>query len=468
MLYSEHLWDKLDTVMEHWDKEKEAANDVINFYLRIRKLSLVYAEGLEKQLGQMASTKHLINPESPIAALKDYAEAIAKVQRSFAESLLSDIASPLQGTLTLQAVGMKDIMLQAKKHSKKLLSHRKKHAKAEQRVKSFNEVSFHKSSSSERVAKERQKTYNDTVGEIHKFFEVHTHEIKDILDSIQKYEAERLRVIQRTLVAFADFTSDQGRSLSEIGEMLREVRHKQRVRGFDIAKSLHDFVIQNIDETGPRTKPIPLKGQFFEMTDSPFDAISSIMRQTWEGQLMTPTERNEIRAALTTAEGRSSCLNWLNRFRASGAYEFRGLEATGEVLNILLDEAHSGADIANSCLCIVLSQTFFDNSHAFLQSKIIKHQLWQDSSFWDSAFAFKVQNDMDQFNKLCPDNISELQDKLRSVLFAQFSTFMIIMKSFDIEASVISEFVQRQSKKYHMTSIEQEALLSAFSTAELT
>jgi hypothetical protein len=204
------------------------------------------------------------------------------------------------------------------------------------------------------------------------------------------------------------------------------------------------------------------------MTDSEFDAISAIMQQTWEGQLMTPTERNEIRAALTTAKGRSSCLNWLNRFRASGAYEFRGLEATGEVLNILLDEAHSGADIANSCLCIVLSQTFFDNSHAFLQSKIIKHQLWQDSSFWDSAFTLKVQNDMDQFNKLCPDNISELQDKLRSVLFAQFSTFMIIMRSFDIEASVISEFVQRQSKKYHMTSIEQEALLSAFSTAELT
>jgi hypothetical protein len=101
MLYSP--WDKLDTVMEHWDKEKEAANDVINFYLR--KLSLVYAEGLEKQLGQMASTKHLIDAESPIAALKDCAE-IAKVQRSFAESLLTDLASPLQGTLTLQAVGI--------------------------------------------------------------------------------------------------------------------------------------------------------------------------------------------------------------------------------------------------------------------------------------------------------------------------------------------------------------------------
>jgi protein-arginine kinase activator protein McsA len=107
----------------------------------------------------------------------------------------------------------------------------------------------------------------------------------------------------------------------------------------------------------------------------------------------------------------------------------------------------------------------FDNSHAFLQSKIIKHQLWQDSSLWDSAFAFKVQNDMDQINKLCPDNNSELQDKLRSVLFAQFSTFMIIMKCFDIEASVICEFVQRQSKKYHLTSIEQEP---TFRTAELT
>jgi hypothetical protein len=56
-------------------------------------------------------------------------------------------------------------------------------------------------------------------------------------------------------VAFADFTSDQGLSLSEIGEMLKKIRH---VRGFDIAKNLHDFVIQNIDETGlTRTKTIP-------------------------------------------------------------------------------------------------------------------------------------------------------------------------------------------------------------------
>lgn len=237
---------------------------------------------------------------------------------------------------------------------------------------------------------------------------------------------------------------------------------------FDIDNSLHSFVLKHFNPVKGvrRAKTTPPGGQFYELKDTGYSIITDIMQQCWDGQEMTDNDRKNAKEAFCDAKGRTACLAWLNKKRANGAYEFRGLNPTGEVLNILLDEAHSAWDIVNSCLCIVLSQTFHDSSHTFLQSKIAQHRIWQDTAFWDAAFALKVQTDMDQFNEYCCLDVDmeiERQEKLRSVLFAHMTTFMTIMKSFDIEGPSISLFVSQQSKKWHLSSFEKEVMITAHS-----
>lgn len=244
----------------------------------------------------------------------------------------------------------------------------------------------------------------------------------------------------------------------------------QKVAGFDADRCLHNFVIKHIKEAGPAQAKTVVKGQHFELMDTEFSIVSVVMQRSWDGHAMTDSERRDLKEAMRSAKGRAACFAWMNRHRANGAYEFRGLETTGEVLNILLDEAQTAGDIENLCLCIVLSQTFYDSSHTFLQSKINKHLIWQDCTFWDAAFAFKVQSDMGQFAQYCiGDGAAEddKQDKLKSVLFAQCTTFMTMMSSFDIEESVIAGFVAQQCEKYSLSRLEQDALLSALSVADV-
>lgn len=475
MLYSEHLWDRLDTVIEHWERERDVTTDIIDLYLRIRKLSLTFAEGIEKQLSKMTSAKLEIDPDSPIAALREYANVIARVQRGFADTLLNEIATPLQATVTIQAVAMRDVIMLGKKQSKKLQTHRKKQKKAEKRVTSLSASELNvpnlRRQGTERDVLERQKTYNETVDTMNKFLDDNADDMKQVMDTLQKCEVDRLKSVQKTLLAFAELSQTYGHNLVETGQTLLKVTFTQTVSGFDIEACLHKFVLRHLKEVDSprRGKTVVMAGQSLEMSGTDYNVICDIMEKCWGGNEMTDLDRRDAKESLHELRGRTACLNWLNQHRANGAYEFRGLDATGDVLNILLDEAYQSWDIINACLCIVLSQTFFDSSHNFLQSKIAKHMIWQDFSFWDSAFAHKVQNDMDQFSQYCllnADMEAERQEKLRSVLFAHFTTFMTIMSSFEIDSDTIMEFVDRQSKKYAMSSFEKTIVMSAFSTAE--
>lgn len=226
MLYSEHLWDKLDTVLAHWETEKEATTDIINVYLRIRKLSLAFAEGLEKQLTSLATANFDIETGSPLAVLRGYATAVILVQRGFAEGMLSDIAGPLQATLTLQAVTMREPIAKGKKYCKKLQEFRKKQEKAESRVTSVGEVErfFLKRRSLDRSAIERQKVYNLTVDSLNKFLEDNADDMKRITDILQKGETDRLEVVKKTLIDYAELTQRQGQDLIQTGKALQDVR----------------------------------------------------------------------------------------------------------------------------------------------------------------------------------------------------------------------------------------------------
>lgn len=463
LLYSEHIMDKLDTVIEHWEHEEKLANDTVNLYLRIRKLTLAYADGIEKQLTTMASAKFETAPNSPITALRDYAAAVTKVHREFADNLLSDIVKPLQATLQQQAGSMREAFAKGKKHCKKLQIYRSKQIKAEKLIVPQSEPAIRRSNS-ERQAFARQKNYNDSVASLNQFLEENSDEIKQVMDTLQKCEVDRLKTVQTTLLAFAEQTQQQGSWLTENAQLLAEVKSKQKVSGFDIDKCIRDFVAQHLDKHSySRSKTLQFNGQILELMDSEFSIVNLVLQKCWEGRIMTESERRDFRDALKSVKGRADCLSWMNQHRAKGAYELVGLDMTGELLMILLDEAHLASDIVNASLCIVLSQTFYDASHTFLQTRIAKHRIWQDVIFWDSAFALKVQNDMDQFNQYClteEDPESERQEKLRSVLLSQFTTFMTIMKSFEIEDNDIKQFMDRQKLKFSLSSSDEETLMT--------
>lgn len=191
------------------------------------------------------------------------------------------------------------------------------------------------------------------------------------------------------------------------------------------------------------------------------------MEYCWNGHTIPDRDRHILREILAMPLGRKDCLQWINKRRASGRYEFSGLESVGEVLNCLLDEAYKHLDVANISTCIVLSQTFYNSSHEFLQSKIMHHPIWYDNEVWDSTFLYKVDNDMTQFSQLCSVELTSEADlvaKYRSVLFSQITTYISIMKSFELENSEVKAFVLKQAEKFGLETSEVEALLPSVSS----
>jgi hypothetical protein len=455
MLYSEHLRDKLDAVMEHWELEKDFASDVISIYLRVRKLSLAYADGLDKQLKVLCSAKHEVGSSAPVACLRDFTVALAKTHRHFAEVLLTEIASPLQTTLTRQTVAMKEMVTRGKKYSKKIQSFRKKLAKD---THSFTEL-VDKPTDSKINLSFTYRASAEGPSSLQKYLDDNATSMKAIIDTLQMHEIDRLRVEQMTLNRFSELVTTQGSDLAEIGLILQEVVPTQKVRSFNVENALHEFIYQNIRHSSELAAQAAPK----EAVDPELQSLCTIMQHCWEGRHLSKEDWGTVKSSFAKAKGRTGCLNWLNKQRANGAYEFTGVEPTGDILNILLDEAHKDSDVVSASLCIVLSQTFHDPSHQFLQERIMRHSIWLDFDFWDAAFKFKVTEDMQQFNQLCVlshENEAELKEKLSSVLSSQIYTFITIMKSFELRDEAVAEFVARQCKEYAVSPTEQEALMS--------
>jgi hypothetical protein len=461
MLYSEHLRDKLDAVMEHWELEKDFASDVITIYLRVRKLSLAYADGLDKQLKLLSSARHEVGSSAPVACLRDFTVVLAKTHRHFADVLLTEIASPLQTTLTRQTVAMKEMVMQGKKHSKKIQSLRRKLAKdsrhsltelEEQPIDSKTNLSF--------MYRQRASTGPSS---LQKYLDDNASSMKEIIDTLQMHEIDRLRVEHMTLNKFSQLVMTQGSDLAEIGLLLQEVGPRQKVQSFNVENALHEFIYQNIRPSQELSaQPAPR-----EAVDPELQSLCAIMQQCWDGKHLSKEDWSTVKSSFAKAKGRAGCLNWLNKQRANGAYEFIGVEPTGDILNMLLDEAHKDCDVVSASMCIVLSQTFHDSAHQFLQERIMRHSIWLDFDFWDAAFKFKVTEDMQQFNQLCvfgQENESELKDKMNSVLLSQISTFITIMKSFELREEAVAEFVERQCKEYAVSPTEQEVLMSVVSS----
>mmetsp|Transcript_20262 Transcript_20262/g.37824 ORF Transcript_20262/g.37824 Transcript_20262/m.37824 type:complete len:467 (+) Transcript_20262:1927-3327(+) len=459
MLYSDYLWDKIDVVIDHWDRERQVTNNIVNLYLRIRKLSLAYADGLDKQIHALSLSKQEFDEHSPIACLRDYAVAVSKSQRTFAEVVLEEIATPLQSTLTMQTVGLKDVIMQGRKHSKKLQACRKKQGKPEkQQDLSGNELrkSVLSRLTSELSVLNRQKSL-DTGLSMQKYLEDNSNEMKQIIDTMQAHEIDKLRVVQKTLTKFGECAKAQGIELSEFGSHLHE-----KIMNFNVEKSLQSFIMNHKEQQYTKSKTFPIADSTEESSDDNKNEFSHIMQNCWDGKAISDSDWQTIRTVLSTHHGRAECLSWINQHRANGSYEIADMNAIGEVLNALLDEVHKDVDVINGSHCIVLSQTFHDSSHQFLQEKIMKHAIWHDTVFWDSAFVYKVNDDMTQFTQFCSlefGNEADLENKFNSVIISQVTTFLTILRSFEIPEADIQDFIQRQAKKFSLTPPELEVLM---------
>lgn len=219
-MYSDTLWDKIDVVIDHWENEREATNDLLNYYLRIRKLTLAYADGLDKQ--QMVLTsKREIKQTSHIAYLQSYVASVSRSHRDLAESLLT-ISKPLQATLDLQAVGLKDLILNGKKHAKKLLSFRKKQQKIEKPP-----ILGTKSSFLNRIQVDLgiqlRRNSTDSAYSLQSYIEDNANEMKRIIDALQMHEIDRHRITHQTMIRFAELAKTQGEELTNFSGVLQEV-----------------------------------------------------------------------------------------------------------------------------------------------------------------------------------------------------------------------------------------------------
>lgn len=450
---------QLEAALSKWDAEIEVADETVSLYLTIRKLSIAYADGLDKELAALSPTKLGDEGNSPLGRLKEYAKAVAKTHRSFAENVLVEVVKPFQATVTFQTAKTEDIVTRGRQHSKRINSHPRHPCKTTKRLSWDSRITMPRSqpTSGQYFSRSLDSNY------LHKYIEDNSDEIKRILDALHVAKQDRLVASQKTLVKFAGLADIQVTALKELGDNVLENYAERKAISLNVEKSQSSTFEDTL-----REPLIKLKADLAASVAVAKD-LPQIMQSSWEGKTLTSSDMATLRVALASQQGRTDCMHWINQYRAKGAYELQGLESVGQVLNVLLDAAHSQLDVVNASLAIVLSQTFHNSAHQFLQSKITTHVIWSDSAFWDSAFLYKVNEDLTQFTQLCSlefGSESELEAKFHSVIFSQVPTFIAIMRSFDLTEADIIAFIHRQCKRFDLTPSEQEVLMMVISNVD--
>lgn len=177
-------------------------------------------------------------------------------------------------------------------------------------------------------------------------------------------------------------------------------------------------------------------------------------------------EINELKKLFEDSKYRVLFLQRLNEMRVKGIFKIpnKNFEIIGILLNLILDNVLTDADLYSSKNVIILSQTFYiqDNEKSpktYLISRIVNHPIYKNKKFWEDFIEYSIQM---EFGSLKVDgssaSVDESMSHTNNIVFSQLIPITDNMIEFGVGKEMVKEIIDPFIEKYSISKPYEEMI----------
>lgn len=182
--------------------------------------------------------------------------------------------------------------------------------------------------------------------------------------------------------------------------------------------------------------------------------LSKIVHSCWQGSHL-PSYLNEVfQAKISTSEGKKGFIQILNEKRKIAEFLVpgEGFKSLVALFRLTLDSVQANKNFPVTRQCIILSQTFYNESHEFVQQSITDHPLWSIEGYWDTLVIESILYEVQQANEAAciESNRKESEQRNKEVIISTLIAYMDIMNSFNKGIKLIETVLNKCKIKFSL------------------
>jgi hypothetical protein len=188
--------------------------------------------------------------------------------------------------------------------------------------------------------------------------------------------------------------------------------------------------------------------------------------KAWAGDIIDKAVLTEFETKVGTADGRKAWVSSMNRRRAKRqtSIEEPGFRPVCRLLDIVLGSALRDTDLSALRSCIIAAQTFYlkgSSPPMYLQALIADHPLWKDPGFWQKLLQSTIDSEFQNFAEMCLEakESTEVQAKIKGIVFALLNAFGQMMQSFDCRSKEAADLLRLYAVRFGLPTHHAEAIL---------
>lgn len=184
------------------------------------------------------------------------------------------------------------------------------------------------------------------------------------------------------------------------------------------------------------------------------EELSKIVDSCWQGISLPKDEIEIFTAKISTSEGKKGFIQILNEKRKIAEFLVpgEGFNSLVTLFRLTLDSVQLNKNFPVTRQCIILSQTFYNENHEFVQQSIVDHPLWSIEGYWDSLVIESISYEVQQLNEISgiESNRKENDQRNKEVIISTMIAYMDIMNSFNKEITLIESVLNKCKIKFSL------------------
>ena len=499
------LWDQIDLVIRHSELRREGVEELTELLKLRAEIEVKYYKGMEKLASSLKCVSRNGTLAQAVDMLKGHWLNRASKSKAMSEMILRDLIMPLEVLVTHQSPLAKQQAKEGQKLEKTLHVKMDKHDKAQQRyLKSCKEAEIIALSlEDEAIPGERKskliqrlpvvkadldvslEQYIASLEEVNSYRKKYIDDLKDLLRMYQDQDELRVEQMKLCLKKVLELEIECIKSahldFGDINLKIEAISPKGDIELFvnkHRSARAHEAILEFRPYEGshplfrPASFPLMfLKDDWVELVlaaqSDHFDTqVEIVVDKAWEGELIDKETLAAFEGKVSSAEGRKTWVSSMNRKRAKRLLEIEepGFRPVCKLLDIVLGSSLESSDMSSLRSCIIIAQTFSlkgSTPKMYLQALIADHPLWRDPNFWQKLLQNTIDTEFRNFAEMCLEakENTEVQAKIKGIVFAQLNSFGQMMQSFECKSKEAGDLLRSCALRFGLPTHHVEAIL---------
>lgn len=378
-----NLWDNFKEVCDHWNKTKKFLDEYASFLSERSKLDTKYAAGLLKLADHNVFKTCPDSFESGLRIVQNFYVLHGDLAKTLAENVFGEGSETIKRVIAMHDFQIKDKI----DNAKRLISEREKtlknHDKAREKyIKSMKDSTIAPKNHNNPIKFEdiSTKSYMTAIQQANTFNIQYMDGIKLVLGDLYSQESDKLRNFKDSfnkIVAFETcFLKNLQYEMQNLPTAIESFEPEHDLKVFaqkiNSGKKIEVLTFQAYNEE-------PSSKRYQELRDSQEEEhMRKVLESCWNEDDISDEELEFFYKLIEENQGRRLFTGFLNEKRNKQMFTIpsKNFRIVGELIRRLLNSLMQSEDLACAKQCIILSQTFYEetlNKKNYLQNQIMSH-----------------------------------------------------------------------------------------------